>query len=187
MPMSWERSSANSTRRDARVSRCLPERWSVSYVSDRWALVRNRVNSSAIFTRERSLRPNPRWGRWVRKSIRGPLLLLHAATCTGESCPCANFIGSHCGSFCVGYVVSAFAESWPASQDVPAPHRGRPSGLAHRRDPPSEELPRLDDRWLLLGHNPVRTRNSNRTSSSNPPTRCSPRQRWETSPSTPET
>src|SRR4030095_12506725 len=169
MPMSWERSSANSTRRDARVSRCLPERWSVSYVSDRWALVRNRVNSSAIFARERSLRPKPRWGREVRKSIRAPLLLPHAAICIGEPCPCANVMWSRYGSFCVGYVVSAFAESWRVSQDVPAHQRGRPSGLAHHRDPPSEELPRLDDRWLLLGHNQERTRNSNPTSSNNPP------------------
>src|SRR4030095_8516152 len=75
----------------------------------------------------------------------------------------------------------------PASPDEPAPPRGRPSGLGHRRDPPSEELPRLDDRWLLPGHNQERTRNSNRTSSSHPPTRCSPRRRWEMSPSTPET
>src|SRR5262249_16835622 len=57
----------------------------------------------------------------------------------------------------------------------------------HHRDPPSEELPRLDDRWLLLGHKQERTRNSNRTSSSHPPTRCSPRRRWETSQLTLET
>src|SRR4029450_115620 len=96
-------------------------------------------------------------------------------------------MGAHCGSFCVGYVVSVFADSWRVAQDVPAHQRGRPSGLAHRRDPPSEELTRLDDRWLLLGHNQERTRNSNPTSSNNPPTRCSPRRRWETSPSTSET
>src|SRR5439155_14719642 len=66
-------------------------------------------------------------------------------------------------------------------------YRDRPSGLAHRRDPLSQAALELDDRVMQLGHNRGHTRNSNRTSSSNLPTRCSPRRRWETSRLTPET
>src|SRR5262245_59002590 len=116
-----------------------------------------------------------------------PLLLSQTVTHACEPGPCANVMRSRCGFFDVGYVVSAFAESWRVSQDVPAHQRGRPSGLAHHRDPPSQELLRLGDRSRQRGRNPGRTRNSNPTSSSHPPTRCSPTRRWETSLLIPET